>query len=267
MYISYSLNGRFGNNLFQYLATKILQHKLKELGLEYTYVFNLFDNTSFIIKEDDYLHILTNLTEYFPKLTNKNIYLDGYFQYDAHIREYKDYITSEVCTADNIENINHTYTMGHLMNVVKQTENIYSQDNLIIHIRLDDFIPEKVCMKVGCYLKILDKILKEHSFSKVVIVIDKLKYKFEQDYVICIHTYLASKQIKVEYYQASLLEDFSVLYWAPYFLSSNSTFSYLAGLLGKHIKSWCPVNTCYNHQHISIFDDNTESFNIEYVTL
>lgn len=267
MYISYSLNGRFGNNLFQYLATKILQHKLKELHLEYTYIFHLIDNNAFVIKENDYLGILTNLKDYLPKLTNKNIYLDGYFQYDSHIREHKEYISSEVCVITNNESINHTYTVSHLINILKQTENMHKDNSLTIHIRLDDFIPEKVCMKVGSYLKILAKIIKEHTFESALIVVDKLRHKFEQDYINCIHSYLTSNHIQVSFHQGTLLEDFSLLYHSPYFLSSNSTFSYLAGLLGKHTKSWCPVNTRYDHQHISIFDNNTEPFSIEYVTL
>lgn len=268
MYISYSLNGRFGNNLFQYLATKILQHTLSSHNLIYTYSFNFKDNNSFIIKEDDYIYFLNNIHENIHKIQNKNIYLDGYFQYDHHIRKHIDYVSS-IFVNTNIERINHQYTISDITSHIDSYKQKINLDNLtntlFIHVRLDDFIPEKVCMKVGSYLKILETIFTEYTFKNVIIVVDQLKYKFEADYLQLLYMYLKSKQLNVEVQQDTMMTDFSKLICAPYLLSSNSTFCYLAGLLGIHIKSWCPINTRYPHQDIKKFNENTVSFDIEYV--
>ena len=93
--------------------------------------------------------------------------------------------------------------------------------------------------------------------SKIIIVVDKLRHNFEFEYLKVITGYLKTTNISFEFQSNSLLVDFSILYNASNFISSNSTFSYLAGLLGKHTNSWCPVNTRYSV--ISKFDDNTES--------
>ena len=262
--ISYALNGRFGNNLFQYLATKIVQHILSKYDMIYTYTFNIIPSTPFIINEDNYKHLIEQPDEYLPKLSGKDIYLDGYFQYDFHIRKYSDYV-SALLNSLNTENINHQYTVSTLARYIHGQTIEVDKEALYIHVRLDDFIPEKACMKVGSYLKIVNTILSEHTFPNVIIIVDKIRYKFEEDYLKCLHTYLTSKKLTVGFQQGDMLTDFAKLVHAEYLLSSNSTFCYLAGLLGKHKKSWCPVNTRYSHQHITHFDDNTVPFDIEYI--
>ena len=134
-------------------------------------------------------------------------------------------------------------------------------------IPVDDFLFEKVCMTVQSYISILDSILNDEKniFNNVIIIIDKCKYQFEIDYINQLIQYFYLKNIKINIQSSDLLSDFSNLYNAPYFLSSNSTFSYLAGLLGKHKKTWCPINTRYGHQNINKFDDHTTSFKIEYI--
>jgi len=264
MIISYALNGRFGNNLFQYLAMKILQHVLYKYDLLYTYQYNICIHNSFVVNEDNYKDILQHPSEYLHTLANKHIYVDGYFQYDFHIREYKQYVSS-LLTGSNIERINHQYTVNQFIEGISSITELPEEDALYIHVRLDDFIPEKACMKVGSYLKILQQILSEHTFTKAVIIVDKIRHKFEQDYIQCLYSYLTNKKITTEIQQSTMLNDFSMLYHAQYLLSSNSTFCYLAGLLGTHKKSWCPVNTRYSHQSITMFDDHTIPFDIEYI--
>jgi hypothetical protein len=270
--ISNSTGGRFGNNLFQYIASKLVQHILfitDERKLEY--IFNKEKKpTDFIITDDIYIDYINNPNKLVEDSENKHIYLDGYFQFDEHIRKYKDFISS-ILTVTNDEKINSNNTVSQLMqtvDVVKigMNESIL-QSTLFVHIRLDDFMFEKICMKVECYIKIIDTILKENTnLKKVIIIMDNVKYKFEVDYLQQLARYFENQKIPFEIQHfPNLLVDFGKMYHAPYFLSSNSTFSYLAGLLGNHTKSWCPVNTVYTHQKINKFDDNCTSFNIEYI--
>ncbi len=266
MFITYELKGRFGNNLFQYLATKILQRLLSLNNIIYTYEFNKPKNDCLIITDENYIDFITNINTFISKCNSNNIYLDGYFQFDNHIRNYIDYIHS-ILTINNIENINTKYTVKDIITPIYNNNFNFNESTLLMHIRLDDFLFEKVCMKVQSYISILDTIFndKQNTFNKVIIIIDKCKFKFEIDYINQLIQYFNSKNIQIEIQSSDLLTDFSKLYHAPYFLSSNSTFSYLAGLLGKHKKTWCPINTRYSHQDITKFDENTISFNIEYI--
>ncbi len=266
MFITYELNGRFGNNLFQYLATKILQHILSLNNIIYTYEFRKPKNDCFIINDQNYIDYITNIDTFISKCNSKNIYLEGYFQFDKHIRIYKEYINS-ILTINNNERINTKYLIKDIISHINNTNYNFDNSTLVIHIRLDDFLFEKVCMKVQSYISILDTIFNDQQniFNKVIIIIDKCKYQFEIEYINQLIQYFYSKNIQIDIQSDDLLSDFSKLYYAPYFLSSNSTFSYLAGLLGNHKKTWCPINPRYSHQDINKFDDNTTSFTIEYM--
>ena len=72
-------------------------------------------------------------------------------------------------------------------------------------------------------------------------------------------------RMNIKFNCGDMLDDFCKLYYAQNLISSNSTFSYLAGLLGTHKLTWCPVNSIYSHQKISKFDENTVSINVEYL--
>ena len=110
MSISYNLMGRFGNNLFQYIATKIIQNKLLIYNRVYTYNYKNKPENSFIINDNNYFEILNDLS-IIP--LDKNIYLDGYFQFDKHIRENKKYILS-ILNENNNERINDNYIVSLL---------------------------------------------------------------------------------------------------------------------------------------------------------
>ena len=213
MFITYQLNGRFGNNLFQYLAAKILQHILSLNNIIYTYEFNKQKNNCFVITEDNYIHYITNINLLISDCKLKNIYLDGYFQYDEYIRKYKDYIDSILLTS-NDERINYNYTINNIINSISNHNIKYDESTLVMHIRLDDFLFEKVCMKVQSYISILDTIFNDEKniFNKVIIIIDKCKFKFEIDYINQLIHYFTNKNIKIDIQSSDLLSDFSKLY-------------------------------------------------------
>ena len=167
-----------------------------------------------------------------------------------------------ILNVDNHERINNTYLVSDIYKIPPQ---IVSNETLVIHLRLDDFLSCNVCMKPGHCITMITDCISKININKIIIIVDKLKYNFEVEYINIIIRYLMSTNISFELQSNSLLVDFSILYNATNFISSNSTFSYLAGLLGKHTNSWCPVNTKYLTQLISKFDDNTESLIIDYL--
>ena len=97
------------------------------------------------------------------------------------------------------------------------------------------------------------------------IVVDKCKSQWEIVYLRNIDEFCKNKGLEVKFNCADMFDDFCKLYYAQNLISSNSTFSYLAGLLGTHKLTWCPVNSIYFHQKISKFDENTVSIKVEYL--
>ena len=255
MKITYKISGRFGNNLFQYIAVKIIQYLLPS----YQYVYNSDSVNKLVITDEDYLYYFVDHIDEID--VSKDILLDGYYQFDRYILKYKEYIMS-ILNVDNHERINNTYLVSDIYKIPPQ---IVSNETLVIHLRLDDFLRSNVCMKPEHCISMINDCISKINITKIIIIVDKLRQNFEIEYLKVITSYLMTTNISFELQSNSLLVDFSILYNATNFISSNSSFSYLAGLLGKHANSWCPVNTKYSHQFISKFDDNTESLIIDYL--
>ena len=255
MKITYKISGRFGNNLFQYIAVKIIQYLLPS----YQYVYNSDSVNKLVITDEDYLYYFVDHIDEID--VSKDILLDGYYQFDRYILKYKEYIMS-ILTVDNHERINNTYLVSDIYKIHPQ---LVSNETLVIHLRLDDFLTNYICMKPEHCVSMINDCISKINITKIIIIVDKLRQTFEFEYLKVITGYLMTTNISFELQSNSLLVDFSILYNATNFISSNSTFSYLAGLLGKHTNSWCPVNTRYSHQLISKFDDNTESIIIDYL--
>jgi hypothetical protein len=270
--ISYKIDGRFGNNLFQYLATKILQLKLKNENRNYEYEydydyhlkFNENINDIFIVNDENFLNIIENV-HIIP--LNSSIYLDGYFQFEKHILENKIYVSS-IINEKNDEKINDKYTVSDLsrkLNSFNQFSSIFNENLLVVHLRLDDFIGDKVCMHYINYYNIISMI--PDTIKKVKIIVDKCKQNWELEYLKIIYSiYInANLEVKIES-GGELLDDFCKLYYSKNLLSSNSTFCYLAGLLGNHKLSWCPSNCKkYPHQKIEKFNNDTITIDTIYL--
>jgi hypothetical protein len=265
--ISYKIDGRFGNNLFQYLATKILQLKLKNNNRNYDYEYHLKINENindkFIVNDDNFLNIIENV-HIIP--LNSSIYLDGYFQFEKHILEDKNYILS-IINEKNNENINDKYKVSDVSKKLNSFDqfNVFNENELVIHLRLDDFIGDKVCMHYENYFNVLSKI--PYTIKKVTIIVDKCKQRWELEYLNLIYSFCINKNLEVKIESgAELLDDFCKLYYAKNLLSSNSTFCYLAGLLGNHKLTWCPSNyKVYPCQKIEKFNENTITIDTIYL--
>jgi hypothetical protein len=258
MKISYKVSGRFGNNLFQYIAMKLVQNELSKKDTFIEYIYNSPLENAFVVTDENFFDILNDVSP----LLNRNVYLDGYFQFDEHIIKNKGYINA-VINSYNCEYINNNIQVCFLAN--KLRDNKYDfKDEYILHLRLDDFIGDRIVMKPDMYIDVISSL---SNISQLIIVVDKLKYPWEIEYVRSIHEYATKvKGMNVSISSDDdMFRDFCKLYYAPNLISSNSTFSYLAGLLGTHKYTFCPINTIYSHQRISKFDKNTVSKQVEYI--
>ena len=142
MSISYFVSGRFGNNLFQYFATKVLGKILNK-----EYVFNGSKKPLSRGVNNEKIKI-DNLTEVDDEKFNEiisnsgssiegDIYVVGFFQTQDWITLYRDYIQS-LFTEENMDRINDDYTISHIVKHVSKIKPV-RDDILIVHLRLDDF--------------------------------------------------------------------------------------------------------------------------------
>jgi hypothetical protein len=87
--------------------------------------------------------------------------------------------------------------------------------------------------------KNVSEIVKESGLKgKVYAVCDKLKKDFEKKYMDDFKKDTDFTLVSND----DMFEDLAYLWYAPNLICNNSTFCWIAGILGECKKSWCPVN-------------------------
>jgi len=262
--VTFILQGRLCNILYEYFATRVLQHYLQtNFGLESKYVqMNRHylhklekerekNKTILFVEDKDWYKILSSPKEYFENYST--IVLYGYFQSTEWLITYRDFIKNEVFKIENKDVISDE--PGHIIfridelveklnstSVVRPTEN-----TLIVHLRLDDFFPSLI-IDPKDYVNIVNKILNEYkNIDEVVFIVDKLRHQYEYMYMNELNMLIKMLQfnrsivIKLST-NNSLEQDFGSMMYAKYVIGSNGTFSWIPIVLGNSIKNWIPEN-------------------------
>jgi hypothetical protein len=265
MSISYYISGRFGNNLFQYFATKVLGKILNK-----EYIFNdskkplTRDSNNEKIKIDNMVEIdeekfndIISKNEY---LIEGNIYVIGFFQTQDWITLYKDYIQS-LFTEENTDRINNEYTISGIFKIVNKI-NPVRDDILIVHLRLDDFLHNIRNSEVIHPDSIIEKIKGIDGVSKVIFISDKIKRSWEMSYI----KYLMNNVKNSTSVTNSLITDFGIMYKAKKIMFCRSTLGWIAGILSKeNTSNWFPINKEFKHQTVNKINENTIVFEPAYL--
>lgn len=265
MSISYYISGRFGNNLFQYFATKVLGKILNK-----EYIFNdskkplTRDSNNEKIKVDNMVEIdeekfneIISKNEY---LIEGNIYVIGFFQTQDWITLYKDYIQS-LFTEENTDRINNEYTISGIFKIVNKI-NPVRDDILIVHLRLDDFLHNISNSEVIHPDSIIEMIKGIDGVSKVIFISDKIKRSWEMSYI----KYLMNNIKNSTSVTNSLITDFGIMYKAKKIMFCRSTLGWIAGILSKeNISNWFPINKEFKHQTVNKINENTIVFEPAYL--
>lgn len=258
MSISFFVSGRFGNNLFQYFATKVLGKILNK-----EYVFNGsknplsrgVDNNLTEVDEEKFNEIISNKGS-----IEGDIYVVGFFQTQDWITLYRDYIQS-LFTEENMDRINDDYTISRIVKHVNTIKPI-RDDILIVHLRLDDFFHNAHNSEIVHPKSIIDEINKIEGINKVMFISDTVKRPWELGYVNHL-TYSVKNSIAIS---NSLLTDFGLLYKAKNIMLCRSTLGWIAGILSTENKrNWFPANNDFKHQTVNKLNENTVVFNPEYL--
>ncbi len=262
MFITFFLEGRFANNLFQYLATKILQHFLPY----HSYSFNeqsnfatLFENQTFILLQD------LEQNKINPSSINYNIQLRGFFQNSLFLLHYFPLIKN-ILHINNYENINKEHTVSSLVKSIQSFRYITEENfnDLFIHIRLDDFSHQKNNSRVIHYNSYLN-LIKDLPFTNIVIIRDLAKTDWERKYLKIFEEELAKINKNVSYKECNMLEDFSKMVNCANLICSNSSYSWLAALIGIENKKliYLPNITPDGQNFYKL--PNSKTYKIEYL--
>lgn len=271
MSISYFVSGRFGNNLFQYFATKVLGKILNK-----EYVFN--NSSKPLTRDSDNNKIkVSNITEIdeeefnniIERIFNNNhsndmiegdIYVIGFFQTQTWITLYKGYIQS-LFIEENMDKINNEYSISDIVKSVNKINPI-KDDVLIVHLRLDDFLHNIYNSEVIHPDSIIEKIKEIKDINKVIFICDKLRMRWEISYI----NYLKNNIKNCIIASNSLLTDFGIVYKAKNLMLCRSTLGWIAGILSTENKrNWFPLNEESKHQSINNLNKNTFVFTPNYL--
>ena len=281
--ISYSCRGRFGNNLFQYFATQVLLKLLNDvsqkhkIGITYVYKYKneirpyqpWLESTPegwFEVTDEKFLKFYDQLKkgEYPKEILNKNLWMFGYYQFDQFLRENIEYVRS-LFTSESSHIINDSIAMNNFAHSVKDiSDSKPSSDELVLHLRLDDFIQsggDNNIIAWESYIDLVKKIKVENpNLTKITIVVDKIKREFEGIYVQNLIKRLAMiGGLIVSIRSGSMWSDFAYMYYGEHIILSNSTFSWWATILSdKNKLNWFPnTNGYYSNQIFNKINDNT----------
>lgn len=228
-------NGRLGNAIFRYLASCIL-------SIKYGYQFNNLSYKKFNINhykqisEDEFKSILLNTKINLPqKILLKEFYQHDYIQFKKEIINYieKNKNLHTITTDEN-----KTYFLKDLIDTPKNFNKYY---DIVIHVRLGDFIqnifPYRVIINLDYYYKLFDTL--DFKNKKIIIISENIKTEIEKKYIEQLINYFKIKNLNIVYENNDILTDFYIIKNAEIVICCMSTFSWTAVFLSDKVK------TCY----------------------
>ena len=222
-------NGRFGNQLFCYVTSKLFTYKF---GHNYVSREQFDSNDYCVINEE-------NIEEYLKKNElNKNIILCGFFQKSNYFVNFKKDLMELIYFETNndyfIMNGNKCYIKDYLINSKHNIE--LNKDDIIVSLRLDDFIqyPCKTSdiIPPQYYMDIILNNMKKNS--KIYIVCDKIRQSWELEYI---EYFKIWNPILI---QNSLINDVALIRDCNNLIHSNSTLCWIVSFLSEKEKRFIP---------------------------
>jgi GR25 family glycosyltransferase involved in LPS biosynthesis len=235
MFVTFYVDGRFANNLFQYFAAKVLAEKI---GFVFRFsTRGSLDSNTLIIWEDRFETLLQQLQDaefrsrFIEFTKTKGITLRGYFQTEDWLR-CND--LSKFVTEDNDDQFTDDYYVRDIFQAVKNSP--FDKDVWVIHIRLEDFVRNghnSDIIDPDCIAKLLDTKIR-------FIVCRSARNVWEQEFLSNACTRLGASLLSSDH----PLDEFALLYNAPNLVLCRSTFGWMAAQLSsKQERVYFPICT------------------------
>jgi len=258
-FVTFVVEGRTGNNLFQYMAAKLLS-----LHYGHTYVpiheIKGDDINILVINDEDMTIALKGLVHEHVK--DKNIVCSGYFQKSDMFTPYRKVLIDIIKTCDDYWYdekgrkiyIKDFFTASHKLELGPR--------DVVVSLRLDDFLHINLLGEPGktsdilppsYYTDILEKMSRDAK-GKLYIVSDKLREDWERAYVKIFDPW---SPIMVH---DDIKSDFALMRDCPTLIHSNSTLCWIASFFCDKDKTRVIPRTYFYDNQVLEKIEETDTF-------
>ena len=251
---------RLGNAMFRYLASIIFT-----LYYDATITPDGCDLNA-EIGEYEYIDWMNSISNgIIPELdANAKYKLGGYYQHDALIKKHKTQIIEYIQNHPEDRLYDH-FGVYHLSGNIIRPDNPYKIYDIVVHLRLEDFVEIGMIVQPRCISDVLDQIYIKYPGSTVAFVLKAPTTEFEKKYV---DYFRARYNIVVE--SNDVVTDYHILRSARVLVSSMSTLCWMATLMSDTVEElYFPdykniAGYCWPHQTVYKPIENTIYYKIEY---
>lgn len=257
--LSYKLQGRFANNLIQYCIAKLLcklfGHTLIDRNERGAVLFTDFEwgllAPSLIAHKNDPSFFRNH------PYAKKNLRVEGFFQDSQHLNQFRQYFLSLIVPS-NQDLITPVIRVSDLASTIQKFPPF---NEIVVHLRMDDFRAagkdhSSVILHPDYFHQILPGLQEKYKLP-IRVIFDRKDNQKEIDYVDTFAPY------KPFFQSSDVLVDFATLVKAKVLVSSNSTFSWMAGFLATNQIRVLPTIHHMGNQRlgkIDLSDEVKESF-------
>jgi hypothetical protein len=249
MYVTFYCAGRFGNNLFQYLMSKLFTIKFGHTYIpENEFIKLNLMNGEHLVITDTTAEIILNSDE--PK--NKHIYCRGDFQKSDIYMNFRDLLKQIVYDIDNNDYWERNGEKIFVKQYLNGTHSLnLNPTDVIMCLRLDDFIqyPCKTSdiIPPQYYIEILENMKLKNE--KLYILCDRINRDWEHNYI------KHFKKWNAELIQNTLIHDIAVMRDCNVIIHSNSTLNWIISFLSNKTKRFIPKTHFYGSQILKKIDE------------
>jgi hypothetical protein len=258
--VYFLLEGQFGNNLFQYFAAEIIKKIYGYDDVKPTFQINLEFNT--IINDEKFKRIMNARLEghTYDIDTSKDILMMGFFQRSEIFLLERDYVRS-LFNENNTSNISNRIKISNIVKY-KTNHNIHPTENdLVLHVHFDINMEKKTSQMYDP--QDIKNIITNITYDKLYIVCNTPKEEWDKEWY---KEYISHFDELHPILLSGLLgDDFDFLLKAKKIITSASTMSWMAALLGNADEIHIPYNTYYggyesNNQSLAECNNNSKVY-------
>ena len=256
--VYFLVQGQFGNNFFQYLASEVIKKIYGYDEVKPTFYINLEFNT--VINDASYKQIILAYMEG-NKIeidTSKDILLMGYFQ-RSEILKYEREFLRGLFHEGNTNNISNRIKIGNIVKYKTNHTVVPTKNDLTLHLRCGDFWDQEQNRSQIFDPEGLKEIISTISHEKLYIVRNATTTEWEKKY------YEQFESLNPIWINGNLGDDFDFLMKSPRLITSASTMSYLAAYFGNALEIHIPYHSYYggeegSQRHLAEFNDTCKVY-------
>ncbi len=263
MFIFNHNQGRLGNSLFRLFANIVFliiyEPNAKIYNYGNTYSLGINDNNFQIwmnsILNDKILRLVNVHTNYL---------FDGFYQHDKIFVKFKQEIINYMKTHPDLiikTDRNDSYKIIDFVDFP-----IEKQYNIVVHLRLEDFITNSQVIDPTCVRVVMDEIESLYpNEEQICIVVNKPTTDLESKYI----NFLKKRNPKIIIESNDVITDYTIMRNATVLVCSCSTLSWAASLLSTTLqKVYIPdyIDIGGSHQTFKKPIENTTLYNIRTCT-